>query len=56
MSTSLYFSNKVAPKNLTWIYVMYFVEIQEALQSIKKFTNGKTYTVQLKLKTYLSLG
>lgn len=36
MSTSLYFSNKVSPKNLTWIYIMYFVKMEEALQSIHK--------------------
>lgn len=37
MSTSLYFSNKVAPKNLTWIDIIYFVKMQEPLQFIHKF-------------------
>lgn len=41
MSTSLYFSNKVAPKNLTWIYITYFVKMQET------YTRAKGIKTQL---------
>lgn len=60
MSTSLYFSNKVAPKNLTWIYIMYVASVRSSAvyprtlksQNIQYTDVAKSFTYSPRLKAY----